>query len=58
MRLTITINTDNVAFEDNRDAEIARILRRAADTIERGDADYPETLRDFNGNRVGIIESN
>lgn len=48
----ITIRTDNAAFEDSPETEVARILRKLADDIEaRGLDSY--TLRDINGNRVG-----
>lgn len=49
---TLTIETDNAAFEDdNLLAETARILRVAADKIERGN--HPANLLDVNGNKVG-----
>lgn len=48
---TLTINCGNAAFED-RNAELARILREFADKLERGVDNG--TLRDFNGNVVGI----
>lgn len=54
--ITITIKTDNAAFEGNDKApEVARILRNLADAIERNDrvADY--TLRDDFGNRCGTV---
>lgn len=60
MKLTITINCDNAAFEPDEDGavdsnEVARILRKAA---ERWDDFYLEPassgiLHDANGNRVG-----
>lgn len=50
----ITIDTGNAAFDDgNREAEVARILREAADRIEAGAEDF--TLRDINGNKVGSV---
>lgn len=33
--ITITIETDNAAFEDYPASEVARILRKLADDIER-----------------------
>lgn len=52
--VTLTINTGNAAFDDgNREAEVARILREAADKIEAGYEDF--TLRDYNGNKVGTV---
>ena len=60
---TLTINTDNAAFDDgNAAAETARILRDCADRIERGDGDWSMygiviQLRDINGNVVGQAEA-
>lgn len=53
-RLYIT-NFDNDAFADGEThQEIARILRAAADKIERQSVNFfPETLHDINGNNVG-----
>ena len=53
--LTITIKTENAAFEEpGKAAEVARILRKYADQIE-GDGDVGEwALADYNGNRVGF----
>ena len=52
--VTLTIDTGNAAFDDgNREAEVARILREAADKIEAGYEDF--TLRDYNGNKVGSV---
>mgnify|MGYP000207783470 CR=1 FL=1 len=50
MRFVIVIDTENAAFED-RDAEVARILRDVADRQDEG-RDIG-TLRDANGNRTG-----
>lgn len=61
MTFTLTINTDNAAFEDNegRD-EIARILRKVAADVEY----YSDSIRhtqitimDVNGNAVGWASS-
>ena len=54
--LTITIETDNAAFEDwPREGchEVARILSKLAEDI--GGGVLPSTLRDINGNRVGTV---
>lgn len=57
----IEIATDNDAFgetDDERGAEVARILRALADRFAR-EADpraVPTILRDTNGNRVGTCE--
>lgn len=50
----LTIKTDNAAFTDDPDAEVARILRAAADRVENGE--MPGALRDINGNTVGRFE--
>ena len=51
MAITITIETDNAAFNDNSDnQEVARILNELASKIERNDCGG---LRDINGNTVG-----
>lgn len=49
--LLVRIKTDNAAFEEDRDAELARILRIAADKIEHGNE--TAKLYDVNGNAVG-----
>jgi uncharacterized protein (UPF0297 family) len=56
MDITITINTDNSAFEDSRDSEIARILHELADKIESRGINGVNKIRDFNGNQVGSVE--
>lgn len=53
MKLTISIDCDNAAFEDSGpENELARILRDLAARLER-DGMNPVTLRDINGNTVG-----
>lgn len=57
--MKLEIKTDNAAFEEpGATAELARILRKLADTIEHdalGDLEEsaPILLYDANGNRVG-----
>ncbi len=52
---TLKIRTDNAAFSDgNREAEIARILRHAADLVEQGV--NHRRLLDLNGNIVGEFD--
>jgi len=61
MTFTLTINCENAVFEDNCNAEVARILRRVATDIEEGNLNLPDwalrsqyqTLFDINGNDVG-----
>lgn len=56
---TITIKTDNAAFEGGVGEEIARILKRVAKGLEEESAFlcFSETmpLYDTNGNQVGHI---
>lgn len=55
------IECENVAFEGEFEArEVARLLREAADRVERGDVgtDGPipsRNLFDINGNKVGFF---
>jgi len=51
MKFTITIECDNAAFTDDAAHEVARILREAADKLERGQTEFK--LMDYNGNTVG-----
>jgi hypothetical protein len=55
---TLTVNTDGAAFTENRDTEIVRILRVAADLVESegllNGMDL-RRIRDVNGNRVGFF---
>jgi hypothetical protein len=55
MAFKMQFETDNAAFDDDKGAEIARILRDAADTIERsiGTRGGDVFVRDSNGNKVG-----
>ncbi len=52
---SVVIGTENAAFEDARDEEVARILAETADKLDRGvrspDEGFP--LFDINGNKVG-----
>lgn len=55
MKITITIDTNNAAFEDNTEAEVARILKKIVEKIANGeDVDGKKTI-DFNGNVVGQV---
>lgn len=59
--LKIKIDTDNAAFDDalnghaGRAAEVARILRAYADSIENKGDLHPCFLIDINGNTVGHV---
>jgi hypothetical protein len=50
----IKIECDNAAFENDPLAEVARILREAADKLEQGQDGFK--LRDINGNTVGSAD--
>lgn len=62
MEFALTIDTDNAAFDDSINLEIARILHNVADTLN-ADADMKITRRtadpiplfDLNGNRIGQV---
>jgi hypothetical protein len=49
--LTIEIFNSGSAFDQDANAEAARILRQFADRLEQGNP--PEVLHDINGNRAG-----
>lgn len=56
----LSISTGSEAFESAPGAEVARILRDAADRVVEvldtdGLAGYTTPLRDVNGNRVGDV---
>ena len=51
-KFTLEIRCDNAAFVGDPQAEIARILRDAANAVE---TQAHGTLRDVNGNRVGTF---
>lgn len=55
MTITITIHTDNAAFENQAGEEVARILRQQASQLESwpGYNTFTQGLRDLNGNKVG-----
>ena len=56
MKLKITLNTDNAAFDDNPHAEMVRIIREAAQDIEADNTLTFKTLFDLNGNRCGELK--
>lgn len=59
MTITIKINTENAAFEDDRDGELTRILTAAIARLTHNGSPYwrtcPLTLHDSNGNTVGSV---
>lgn len=52
--ILLSMDTDNAAFEYDRDGECARIIKEAAGKVRNGDFDFK--LRDVNGNSVGKVE--
>jgi hypothetical protein len=52
---TLTIETDNAAFNDGGNAEVARLLREVAERVE--DSTTDGTVKDINGNTVGVWAS-
>ena len=58
MTITITICTDNAAFEDDPESEVARILAAYARQLADGltNLSFARKLRDINGNTVGSVE--
>lgn len=61
MDVTIKINCDNAAFEDNENGasgEVARILRQLANKIDghpHFSPGHDQALYDANGNEVGYL---
>lgn len=62
MTITITISTENTAFENQAGMEVSRILTKLAAQVETwpGVNVFNIGLRDLNGNKVGecVAESN
>jgi hypothetical protein len=56
MRVLISIDTDNAAFEGNNlGLELAHILRGLVSAYEDGAPPEPVKLRDSNGNTAGKV---
>jgi len=62
MKITITIDMGNAAFEESRAAEVARMLRELATKLDRDDGlqemcwhGGKHRLRDINGNTCGKV---
>jgi hypothetical protein len=58
MRVTLTVDCDNDAFANDPAAELARILRDAADKFSRNGVNIGDEspLFDVNGNRTGYFQ--
>jgi hypothetical protein len=55
--ITITIKTDNDAFQDNLCAEVASILESIATELnDHGGMALNRSVYDSNGNKVGYIK--
>lgn len=55
MKFILAVDMDNAAFTDNP-SELADILRSLADRIDNGQNVDGLTLRDSNGNPVGMSQ--
>ena len=55
MKFKLKFNTDNAAFDNAREYEIARILRGIAQRIENGIEDG--FIIDSNGNKIGTFKT-
>lgn len=54
-KITITIYTENSAFEDDPWGQIADILQSIADDAKRYN-EFKDFIRDSNGNKCGTIK--
>jgi|OpeIllAssembly_1097287.scaffolds.fasta_scaffold662297_3 hypothetical protein len=54
-KLTITIRTENAAFDESPELEVARILRSLANRMEV-DGVEDRNILDVNGNKVGEVK--
>lgn len=55
MDITIKINTDNAAFEENEPQEVSKILQQAIKLYTQGCLSPYTPLRDTNGNTCGWL---
>jgi len=59
MKITININTDNAAFdEDFPEFEVIRILNKLTEKLEHNGLNCEYPLIDLNGNKVGELKIN
>jgi hypothetical protein len=56
MKINITIECNNAAFENTPEVETARILRELARKVEQLGLNDNIPLIDMNGNKVGKLE--
>lgn len=52
MRFALTVTCDTLAFEDNPEIELARILRDVAKRVSE-QAEFKQVVYDIDGNKVG-----
>lgn len=57
MKLTITINCGNAAFDPEPEFEVARILRDLADRIDSHGINAVSFIRNVNGNQVSALHA-
>ena len=56
--ITISIDTENSAFETDLNNEVSRILKRIADDLDNGkDLSSYWPLMDINGNKIGELKT-
>ena len=55
MKITITINTENAAFDDNAAPEVNRILKKLQNRFTNTGFE-DRAIMDVNGNTVGNVE--
>lgn len=56
MKVIITIEVDNDAFQPEPSKELARILKELSDKISHKGIEDKRPLYDINGNNVGWLE--
>lgn len=59
MKINIEFDTENAAFEDNRFAEVNRILTQVKEEVMdclNDGCGIQVSIKDTNGNRVGVLE--
>lgn len=58
MKIVIEFDTDNAAFEDNFLMEATKTLQQAKGAIidSENNTGIRRTLKDTNGNRIGVID--
>jgi hypothetical protein len=52
----VEVNTENAAFDDHPEMELARILRDLADRVQLNGLQGSYPIFDVNGNRIGYAK--